>query len=92
MNNKTTIHWFRSDLRLENNPLLAHSCNQSRIIPVYLFDETNRVDFPLGASHSWLKEAGVTMGGAYPCSIVDLSTSRKTALEAFKTLKNNTSY
>ena len=65
MNNKITIHWFRSDLRLENNPSLAHSC---------------------------LKESSVTMGKSYPYSIVDLSTSRKTTLEAFKTLKNNTSY
>ena len=92
MKNKITIHWFRSDLRLEDNLSLANSCNQSRIIPVYIFDETNRVDFHLGASHSWLKEAGVTMGEAYPCLIVDLSTSRKTALEAFKTLENNNSY
>ena len=55
MNNKITIHWFRSDLRLDDNPSLAHACNQGRIIPVYIFDETNRVDFPLGqASLTWL--------------------------------------
>ena len=55
MHNKFTIHWFRSDLRLTDNPAFSYACKNADIIPVYIFDETNQASFPLGeASLTWL--------------------------------------
>lgn len=55
MHNKFTIYWFRSDLRLTDNPPFSYACKNAGIIPVYIFDETNQAPFPLGeASLTWL--------------------------------------
>ena len=55
MHSKFTIHWFRSDLRLADNPSFSYACKNADIIPVYIFDETNKAHFPPGeASLTWL--------------------------------------
>ena len=54
--------------------------------------DLNYLFAPWEAPPSFLNKAGVIMGKNYPYPIVNLSTSRKNALEAFKALKNNASH
>ena len=65
MHNKFTIHWFRYDLRLADNPSLAYACKNADIIPVYIFDDTNKADFPLGeASLTWLWKSLISLNNS----------------------------
>ena len=52
----TTIVWFRQDLRLADNPALAHAASLGPIVPVYILDETSPSDGRRlgGASRWWL--------------------------------------
>lgn len=49
----TTIVWFRQDLRVADNPALAHAAERGPVVPVYIFDETDPRT-PGGASRWWL--------------------------------------
>ena len=47
------ILWFRNDLRLADNPALAHAANSGQpVIALYVLDETRGVR-PLGAASRW---------------------------------------
>ena len=58
MKNKVSIHWFRQDLRIQDNPSLNHlSKNYENIVCVYILDEIN-CDRTIGsASKVWLHNA-----------------------------------
>lgn len=48
---ETVIVWFRQDLRLDDNPaLLAASAQGNTVLPVFIFDKSER---PLGAAAAW---------------------------------------
>ncbi|HQR42305.1 MAG TPA: deoxyribodipyrimidine photo-lyase, partial [Gemmatales bacterium] len=49
-----TLVWFRTDLRLADNPALhhAHSLGQP-IIPVYIWEPSEEGDWPLGGASKW---------------------------------------
>ena len=50
-----TIHWFRQDLRLTDNPALQHASSNDQVLPVYILDSENAGEFSLGgASRFWL--------------------------------------
>lgn len=53
------IIWFRQDLRRHDNPALHAACNQGcPVIPVYILDDDNAGDWPIGdASRWWLHES-----------------------------------
>jgi deoxyribodipyrimidine photo-lyase len=55
---KTTIHWFRNDLRLADNPALLHAAEQGAVVPVFIWhpDEYGTWQ-PGGASKWWLHES-----------------------------------
>jgi len=47
------IHWFRQDLRLQENPsLLSLSKKVDQIIPIYIFDLNQRI----GSTSKWWLE------------------------------------
>lgn len=46
----TTIVWFRQDLRLADNPALAHAAARGAVVPVYILDEKAQ---PVGAAGRW---------------------------------------
>ncbi|MDC0492404.1 DNA photolyase family protein [Candidatus Pseudothioglobus singularis] len=55
MTNIKAIHWFRQDLRLSDNPSLHHATKNGQVLPVYILDDQNSVDFSMGgASRFWL--------------------------------------
>jgi len=44
MKAKFGIHWFRQDLRIENNPsLISLSEKVQQVIPIYIFDTNQRI-------------------------------------------------
>ena len=55
MSNLKTIHWFRQDLRLTDNPALHQASSNYKVLPVYILDSENAGEFSLGgASRFWL--------------------------------------
>ena len=58
MTKKVNIHWFRNDLRLDDNPSLTKATENSELIPIYIFDENATIDFNQGdASITWIYES-----------------------------------
>lgn len=56
MRQKIAIHWFRQDLRLDDNPsLTAASHDADKILPIYILDDDNSGNYAMGAaSRVWL--------------------------------------
>ena len=52
---QTIIHWFRQDLRLQDNPALYMAVQQGKILPVYILDDESAGIYKMGAaSRCWL--------------------------------------
>jgi deoxyribodipyrimidine photo-lyase len=50
----TSIVWFRQDLRLSDNPALAHAAQRGPVIALYVLDETRPpAGRPLGGAARW---------------------------------------
>ena len=50
-----TIHWFRQDLRLADNPALTAAVKAGTVLPVYVLDDDNAGSWKMGgASRLWL--------------------------------------
>ncbi|WP_435390887.1 cryptochrome/photolyase family protein [Jeotgalibacillus haloalkalitolerans] len=45
----TSIVWIRKDLRLHDNPGLYHAAEAGKVLPVYIFDEDEKI----GAAQKW---------------------------------------
>ena len=55
---QTTIHWFRNDLRLADNPALMHAVEQGAVIPVFIWSPDDHGKWsPGGASQWWLHQS-----------------------------------
>lgn len=55
MHEKITIHWFRQDLRLTDNPALLYAANNGIVIPVYILNNSNSGNRQIGgAGKCWL--------------------------------------
>ena len=37
-----SIHWFRQDLRLSDNPALSEAIESGDILPIYILDDIRR--------------------------------------------------
>ncbi len=48
-----TIHWFRNDLRLADNPGLLHAAKQGAVLPIYIVDTENAGAYAPGAASNW---------------------------------------
>lgn len=48
-----TLCWFRQDLRLEDNPALAHAASVGKVLPVYILDDENAGEDALGSASRW---------------------------------------
>ncbi len=54
----TTVHWFRQDLRLADNPALSDAARGGRVAAVYVLDDINAgPSKPGAASRVWLHHA-----------------------------------
>ena len=55
MKNTKALHWFRQDLRLSDNPALYEASKHDEVIPIYILDDLNSVEYSMGgASRFWL--------------------------------------
>ena len=58
MKNKVSIHWFRQDLRIQDNPSLSYlTKNYDNIVCVFILDEINCDRIIGSASKVWLYHA-----------------------------------
>jgi deoxyribodipyrimidine photo-lyase len=48
-----SIHWFRQDLRLKDNPSLFNASKYKKILPIYILDDFNSEDYRIGAASRW---------------------------------------
>ncbi|HVI20174.1 MAG TPA: deoxyribodipyrimidine photo-lyase [Gaiellales bacterium] len=49
----TTLVWFRSDLRLADNPALTAAASRGPVIPVYVWSPDEEDSWPPGAASRW---------------------------------------
>ena len=50
-----SIHWFRQDLRISDNPALINAAELGEVLPVYIFDTVNSGKHSIGAAQKiWL--------------------------------------
>lgn len=53
-----SIHWFRQDLRLKDNPAFFEACALGQVLPIFIHDHKNDHSFKIGsASKCWLHYA-----------------------------------
>ncbi len=53
MSAPTTIHWFRQDLRLGDNPSLVAAAERGRVLPIYILDEVHPGGDEMGGASRW---------------------------------------
>ena len=49
---KKSIHWFRQDLRINDNPSQLSS-QFDTFLPIYILDDVNSGEFSMGAASRW---------------------------------------
>lgn len=63
--NQITIHWFRQDLRLNDNPGLLEAIEGGIVIPVYILDNVTTNHRTLGAaSKCWLHYSLISLNNS----------------------------
>ena len=50
---KTTLFWFRQDLRINDNPGLFEASKNGFVLPVYILDDSCADPFKMGESSKW---------------------------------------
>lgn len=51
--NKLSLFWFRQDLRLSDNPGLAHAVSVGKILLIYIYDDTHTGEHGMGGAAKW---------------------------------------
>lgn len=53
MSEKTSIHWFRQDLRLSDNPALTEAAKHKKTLLIYILDDENSQEHAMGEASRW---------------------------------------
>ena len=53
MKSSSTIHWFRQDLRLSDNPAFTAACVAGNVLPIYILDDDNAGPDGMGSASRW---------------------------------------
>lgn len=62
MTDNISIHWFRQDLRLSDNPALTAAAKCCNVLPINILDDENAGDYAMGeASRWWLHHSLTTL-------------------------------
>ena len=48
-----TVHWFRQDLRLADNPALFAAAARGQVLPLFILDDHNAGDWSAGRASRW---------------------------------------
>ena len=72
MSDSIAIMWFRSDLRIEDNPALRSACQAGRLLPIYILEDDDAQDEAMGAAsrvflHHALTDLNQSLGGELRC-------------------------
>jgi len=71
-----TLHWFRNDLRLQDNPALLAACQQGEVLPVFILDTDEPArSVPGGASRAWLQRSLIALNASLNNRLVMLKGS-----------------
>ena len=62
-----TIHWFRQDLRLADNPAFAAACAAGDVVPAYILEDSDPIG---GASRWWLHHSLKALQASLPSLIL----------------------
>lgn len=62
------IHWFRQDLRLQDNPSLEAAIRAGRVLAIYILDDENAAEAAMGGASRWwlhhsLRALSESLGG-----------------------------
>ena len=68
MKSSSTIHWFRQDLRLSDNPAFTVACGAGNVLPIYILDDDNAGPYCMGSASRWwlhqsLNSLSLALGG-----------------------------
>ena len=68
MVNTIYIHWFRSDLRLSDNPALRIAARKGNVLPIYILDDDSAGEYKIGSAkrvwlHHSLTQLNQSLGG-----------------------------
>lgn len=62
MPEEVTIHWFRQDLRIADNPALYEAAKRGKVLPIYILDDENAAEHKMGAaSRVWLHHSLISL-------------------------------
>jgi deoxyribodipyrimidine photo-lyase len=52
---KIAVHWFRRDLRIQDNPSLHYASENGSVMPIYILDTVNNTqnEYKLGEASAW---------------------------------------
>ena len=53
MTSSPTIHWFRQDLRLSDNPALCAAAAKGAVVPIYILDDETAGQDRMGSTSRW---------------------------------------
>lgn len=53
MSKPISIHWFRQDLRLADNPALTQAAERGEVLPIYILDDENAAEHQMGGASRW---------------------------------------
>lgn len=72
MSHKTSLMWFRQDLRIIDNPAFVQACQAEQCLAIYIVDQVNAGQFQAGAaSKIWLykslQQLNQRLGGKLMC-------------------------
>ena len=48
-----TVHWFRQDLRLSDNPALLKAVANGKVLPIYILDDESAGEYATGGASRW---------------------------------------
>lgn len=61
MSKPISIHWFRQDLRLADNPSLTQAVRDGHVLPIYILDDKNAKEHAMGGASRWWLHHSLTM-------------------------------
>ena len=65
MKKNVTIHWFRQDLRLTDNPAFTLAAKHGDVLPIYILDNENAGKYSMGgASRWWLHHSLISLNNS----------------------------
>ena len=72
MSDSIAIMWFRSDLRLDDNPALRAACQAGRLLPIYILEDDDAQEEAMGAAsrvflHHALGDLNKSLEGQLRC-------------------------